>query len=1080
MSLGGFLAASQPALNEAEREQLRSLVSGAAEAIAPNWPIRSFAYRNSLMGFEHLPFHDAVSNAKDLLGGEGYLSTAEYRACYTEGRISEKELLSALRSREPELASQDTVRAGKRSLHPEEILLCHFVYGIDPLDPKLLQWQLAEENAAHRIRPDVPQSIKDRLRVHTAGRDPEAGYIHSLWSGALKALELSENGSAGGTVHTEPESPPQNIRTAAEIIDDLAGSGLIQNINEHMIKWCAAFLDEGLSDWSMPARASGFYLAWRNLAPREAAGLTLGISDLGQRMEALPDHPEDALAASLNRLRVPNEQRESYLRRHLSHMPGWAGYIRWRDKNPDYPEQGRHPINPLEYLTVRVFYEAELAETVCRRTWSINPSLPDLVERARCKDLEDSNSHAHDAYEEAVCQDVWRLFHLAQFLDLRPEDLQALSPADARSLLSPLDRFPDGALRPVWHDAYEASYRNPLLAKLVSHRQRPAYDESNQRPRPRVQTAFCIDARSESFRRHLEAQGGYLTIGFAGFFGTPIYYRLLDQEEDQLLCPVLIKPKYEVREGPRWNQEAAVLEFMLGDRWNQLGHHLFHQVKSNPTSSYLMFDLFGFVFGLAMLGKTVLLKPYEYVREWLGRWLVPPVATQIPVEKFPEEDREAFIAGNERALIAEALQQRMGHRANAAALSQSELEEFRLAALGDTEHHSHMMAQTNASERIDLSVEEQHAFLGELRYEYGINADNHKLNLKHFATRRFSPAEQAAVVENALRVMSLTRDFARVVMLCGHASTTENNPYASAYHCGACGGNPGGPTARVLASLANKVTVRQELWDLGIEIPNDTWFVAGEHNTTTDRITLFDLEDMPEGHGPDVIQLQNDLEAAWLRNTQERCGRLPRAPSSPKLMTAARHVWKSSRDWAQVRPEWGLSSNAAFVIGRRSLTEGLTLEGRSFLHNYDQSQDATGRTLETIMTAPLVVVQTINFQYFFSATDPWSYGAGTKVLHNVVSGVGVMLGRNSDLQTGFPLQATTTGARQYHEPLRILAVIEADTERISGIISRHDILQNFFNNEWMYLVSCHPTTGEFSQYQPGGTWKVVSPPVASS
>ena len=148
--------ASQPALNEAEREELRALVSQAVEVIPPNWPLRTFAYRNPLIGFEHLPFDEAVSQAKQVLGGEGYLSTAEYRACYAEGRISAKELLSALRSRVPELASQDSVRAGERSLHPEEILLVHFVYGIDPLDPKLLQWQLTEEDATHRIRPDVP------------------------------------------------------------------------------------------------------------------------------------------------------------------------------------------------------------------------------------------------------------------------------------------------------------------------------------------------------------------------------------------------------------------------------------------------------------------------------------------------------------------------------------------------------------------------------------------------------------------------------------------------------------------------------------------------------------------------------------------------------------------------------------------------------------------------------------------------------------------------------------------------------------------------------------------------------------
>ncbi|MBX3326394.1 MAG: DUF2309 family protein, partial [Nitrospira sp.] len=821
---------SRSAPNEAEREELRALVSKAVEVIPPNWPLRTFAYRNPLIGFEHLPFHEAVSQAKQVLGGEGYLSTAEYRACYAEGRISEKELLNALRSRLPELASQDRVRAGERSLHQEEVLLIHFVYGIDPLDPKLLPWQLTEEDATHRIRPDVPQPIKDRLRSHGAGGDPEAVYIHSLWAGALKALDLSEDGSNGHHGHSpttakaeapaqaEPGPAQQRIRTAAEIIDDLTGSDLKREINEHMIKWCAAFADEGMADWSMPSRGHGFYRAWRDLVPGEAAGWTLGIAGWARRVKALPDRPEDALAASFHRLQVSDRQREEYLRWHLTRLPGWAGYIRWRAKNPDYPEQGRHPIDPLEYLAVRLFYEAELVEKVCRSELRINPTLPDLLDRVRSHDLEGVSSHAHghDAYTETVCRDVWRLFHLAQFLELRPEDLQHLSSAEARSVLSWLDRFLPDALRSVWHEAYEQEYRNALMTKLINERQRSAAEASHNRQRPRAQAAFCIDARSKPFRRHLEAQGEYDTIGFAGFFGTAIDYRKLNREEDLLLCPVLIKPKYMVKEEPRWVEDPEVQRYLLGDRWTQFVRHLFHQAKSNPASSYLTFDLFGLVFGLAMLGKTLFVKPYELVRTALRHWLTPPIPTKIPVEKFPEQEREAYIDGNERACIAEVLEQRIDRGHIVGTLSQEVLEEFRLAALREPEDGGHATRQTTASERLGLSVEQEHAVLEELRYQYGLNAHSHQVSLERFAASRFSPAEKAAVVENALRVMSLTKGFARLVLLCGHASTTENNPYASAYHCGACGGNPGGPNARVLAAMANKPKVRQELRNQGI------------------------------------------------------------------------------------------------------------------------------------------------------------------------------------------------------------------------------------------------------------------------
>jgi uncharacterized protein YbcC (UPF0753/DUF2309 family) len=81
------------------------------------------------------------------------------------------------------------------------------------------------------------------------------------------------------------------------------------------------------------------------------------------------------------------------------------------------------------------------------------------------------------------------------------------------------------------------------------------------------------------------------------------------------------------------------------------------------------------------------------------------------------------------------------------------------------------------------------------------------------------------------------------------------------------------------------------------------------------------------------------------------------------------------------------------------MTEGLDLESRVFLHSYDPDSDPEGALLEKIMTAPLIVGEWINMEYYFSAVDPWFYGSGSKVIHNVVAGVGVMLGSQSDLQS---------------------------------------------------------------------------------
>ena len=178
-----------------------------------------------------------------------------------------------------------------------------------------------------------------------------------------------------------------------------------------------------------------------------------------------------------------------------------------------------------------------------------------------------------------------------------------------------------------------------------------------------------------------------------------------------------------------------------------------------------------------------------------------------------------------------------------------------------------------------------------------------------------------------------------------------------------------------------------------------------------------------------------------------------------------------SVDWGNVRPEWGLSSNSAFILGRRTLTRGLDLGGRVFLHSYDPLADTSGDILEALMNAPLVVAQWISMEYYFSAVDPEVYGSGSKVTHNVVAGVGVMHGSHGDLQPGLPLQSVNDGARHFHEPVRLLAILEAPTTRISNIIQKHTLLQHLFHNQWVTLVSVDPDTGEFLRYLPDSSWE---------
>jgi uncharacterized protein YbcC (UPF0753/DUF2309 family) len=305
----------------------------------------------------------------------------------------------------------------------------------------------------------------------------------------------------------------------------------------------------------------------------------------------------------------------------------------------------------------------------------------------------------------------------------------------------------------------------------------------------------------------------------------------------------------------------------------------------------------------------------------------------------------------------------------------------------------------------------------------------------------------------------------------GHESSSDNNPYESALDCGACWGNSSEPNVRLFAAMANKRYVCEFLAQRGIMVPGDTHFISAGHNTTTDEVDLFDLEDLPDTHLKDVEALQEGLRQATVRTSRERCLRLPGAPHDPSPAVVAREVGRRAGDWSETRPEWGLSQNAAYIIGSRTLTRGFNLEGRPFLNSHDYRVDPKGALLERIMNGPLAVAQWINGEHYFSATDPEIYGSGSKIYHNVVGRIAVMSGPQSDLRTGLAWQSVMSGDLAYHEPMRLFVAIEAPRVRILQIIERSPLLKKLCDNEWMHLVAIDPESDEsLYRYRPGQGW----------
>lgn len=1157
-----FLKQTGP-VTDVDRQRLLAKIALAGETVSSFWPMRTFIHHNPLHGLEHLPFDEAVRKGRDLLGGRGYLTNDEYRRMLARGEIRFEDLRSVIERNVPGCDAPGTVLVGRRRIAPLEVALAHIAFGIDPLEPEEFRYRSRKGQALRRLCSDLPPDTRARLLTQTPDPAPQASGLSdpsgtgdtaesdvasALWSAVLHVLDIrweeppgrhAEGGAeegdllrrealagafeetgtvAAAVVSSGLELLKTDLRrigegmTAAEWLGCLTGTDLVDTINREMIKWCSAFLDQGLAIWSTPVREKGFYTAWRELAARDLSGGFLGIRGFRRLVKGLPGRSEDALIGSLRALGIPEEAWTAYLERHIAQLPGYAGFIKWRSEANDYRWSQRYPIELVGYLASRVFYELHLVGATCRETWGVEgtmPVLPALEIRFRRRPgeyfarrrsaemtvpdfatryhpVEGGLGRSEEAWTRfgrilflvhaiprrypraALGRDAWRLFRLVQFLALSPEEVGSMRMEDARALLSILDALPPDAHGPIWLEAHEARYREELLSRLAAQPLDGTRNGDRPPGSPLAQMVFCIDVRSEGFRRHLEAVGDYETLGFAGFFGVPISFRGFGQPDFWALCPAITKPASAMVEMPEPGAEAAGERTLRRSAWDRIFHALVQRLERHVASSYAVIDLLSGLFGLALAGRTLFPAASRRVVGKIHHRFVPAVSTRVTVKKPTRKEAEEIIDNVEREAIRDAVAARRVV-ARLLPVPPETVEEVRRLVLASGPENPE---SGSVAALLDLYPEEAEELVAELRDVHGISPEGRVARIERLGLTGFTWDERALYVETGLRGMGLTRSFARLVVLCGHGSTSLNNPYLAALDCGACGGNRGGPNARAFAEMANEPGIRWMLRERGIHIPADTWFLAAEHNTTTDRVVLYDRPDRPRRFDADLDRLRADLEEVGDRNAQERCARLPGAPARLSPREARWHAEYRSADIAQVRPEWGLSSNAAFIVAHRSLTQGLDLGGRVFLHSYDWERDAKGTVLELIMTAPLIVGEWISMEHYFSTVDNKVYGSDTKVIHNVVGGFGVMLGSGGDIQTGLPRQTVMAGGEaRYHDPLRLLAVIQAPTGRIGAVIERHHDLQHLFDNGWVNLVALDPATGSFHRYRPGLVWE---------
>jgi uncharacterized protein YbcC (UPF0753/DUF2309 family) len=326
----------------------------------------------------------------------------------------------------------------------------------------------------------------------------------------------------------------------------------------------------------------------------------------------------------------------------------------------------------------------------------------------------------------------------------------------------------------------------------------------------------------------------------------------------------------------------------------------------------------------------------------------------------------------------------------------------------------------------------------------------------------FTVEEMAARVEALLRSIGLVKDFAQLIYVIAHGSSSANNPHHGAHDCGACSGRPGSVNARVFAFMANHTGVRALLNNKGIIIPPQTQFIGGLHDTASDEIAFYDerilMLNNKDAHKKNTALFETALDL----NAKERSRRFASINTKQSLKGVREAIRKRSVSLFEPRPELGHGTNTLCIVGRRNLTKNLFLDRRAFLNSYDHTTDPEGKILVNVMKPLGPVCGGINLEYYFSRVDNHKLGAGTKLPHNVMGLIGVANSSDGDLRPGLPVQMI-----EVHDPVRLLIIVEHFPDVVLKTIQSVPEMYEWFINEWVHLAVVHPETNQFFYFKEG-------------
>ncbi|WP_442497808.1 DUF2309 domain-containing protein [Methylobacter sp. sgz302048] len=1044
-------------LKSRDIDQLRAQITTALDhldhVLPGQAPILDFVHHNTLHGFQHLPFEEALAAFEALTGTSGYLPEARSRDYYRAGRIDDSDIMAVLDADYWLQSEQIICHTDDKTIKRKEIYRIALLFDLPSITVSQLNWQIEEMAALEAVQADVPEPVRSQL---------SASDVRPLWESILAKLEMEQASlhpedllelsmeqaedwlaqvrySRKGGNHASLHQQMQLLGRQA--LDDLlaqlgdsmslrgfimtlTGKDILDFVRPQLIRICASGLDEGLAPWPIPERSQlGLYGAWRATAAYDANPFLHELPDWQQIMAELPEDAVDAIILQLAHLEIPQAKWNGYLGRLALEIPGWSGLINWRQHHPHYQTVNDAKPKLADYLAIRLTLDRLWLNQICRETWLIEAKLSSL-----------KSYFSKNLSEFIVRSQVYR-GDLPEYLTDQAESLMFLAGSERHS-------------RADWQQLADmiGIWRSSPLAMQQAERNH---------------TIYCSGWRLFRLCQHLGLKAAHietlkkkdlrLMLSVLDEFNETergkVWLQAYERHYRENFFHALNANHNRGRWARRNKRPDAQVIFCMDDREEGIRRHL---EEFNPAIETL--GAAGF-FGVPM--------NYKGLDDSKVSPLCPVVVTPA------HEVREVPRAGSEKALSKHNKGRRWVQRATNLLhqglrrnllVSQPVIDAMAPVTFAGLMAKSLLPKQQRGlvagiGRLFSPSVETELLFT---------STDNTTPATPEQPKLGFTDNEQADRTAAFLRNTGLTYGFSELVVLMGHGSISQNNPHLAAYDCGACSGRHGGPNARVFAAMANRLEVRKLLAERGISIPDDTWFIGAEHNTGNEDIIWYDLKDVPAERQPALKKLQQALSHAQQLSAHERCRRLASAPRNPTPKQALAHMVGRSADFSQARPELGHATNAAAVVGRRSLTQGAFFDRRVFLISYDPTQDPDGKVLEGILLAVGPVGAGINLEYYFSTVNNERFGCGSKVPHNVTGFFGVMEGACSDLRTGLPRQMI-----EIHEPMRLQLLVEAKTEILEQIYARQDSLRELIAGGWVHLSAKDPDSGDIFIFERG-------------